>query len=141
MRNAMDFNPFEDAFIGVRIEDGVAFATVRCTIVRERQASILHTTLDELAKSNNGRVLLDLCGVTMISTACISDLLTLQEKCELLGGKFVLYGLGREISESLKQTGVLKKMNLAVEEEGARRLLLAKPRAGLVRSLFGRKAA
>jgi anti-anti-sigma regulatory factor len=136
------FNPFEDAFVGVRIEDQVAVASVRCTSVRERQAAILQQTLEELSKCHGGRVLLDLCGVGMISTACITDLIALQEQCKLLGGKFIIFGLAADLSNSLQSTGILKKLNLAADEQDARKQLrtrIGKP--GFVRSLLRRKAA
>ncbi|MBC7772185.1 MAG: STAS domain-containing protein [Pyrinomonadaceae bacterium] len=142
MRDPIGFNPFEDAFVGVRIEDEVAVATVMCSSVRERQAAILQQTLVELAKSHGGRVLLDLCGVGMLSTACIADFLALQEQCKQLGGKFVLFGLASELASTLRTAGVLKNLNLAADEHDARKQLQsAKGKPGFVRNLLRRKAA
>ncbi|MGE3108583.1 MAG: STAS domain-containing protein [Phycisphaerales bacterium] len=136
-----DLNLLEDAFIGVRIEDGAAVATVLCSSVRERQSSILRQTLDHLANSNGGRVLLDLCGVTNLSAACISNILSVQHACDAMGGKFVVFGLVGELADSLRQTGVLKQINLADDEAQARRVLSGKPsRHGLL-GLFRRDAA
>lgn len=141
MNFSKDFNLFEDALVGVRIEDGAAVVTVLCHSVRERQASLLHQTLDDLAKTNQGRVLLDLCGVKALSTACIANLLSLQASCAAMGGKFVVFGLVGPLADSLKQTGVLKQINLADDEDSARRLMSGKKsRPGLM-GLFRREAA
>lgn len=142
MREPTGFNPFEDAFVGVRIEDQVAVASVLCSSVRERQASILNQTLQELAARHRGRVLLDLCGVGMISTACIADLLTLQEQCRALGGRFVLFGLAGDLAATLRETGILQKLNVAPDELQARKQQQARnARPGLLRGLIRRKAA
>ncbi len=141
MNSMKDFNLFDEALVAVRIEDNAAVVTVLCSSVRERQAAVLMTTLQDVANANSGRVLLDLCGVGNLSAACITNLLAVQDCCASLGGKFVVFGLVGDLAASLRGSGVLKQLNLATDETTARLLLAGrKPRSGLF-GLFRRQAA
>lgn len=103
----------QPALTRISVRSGVTFVVVQAASVRERQAQLVADDLNRAADAGGGRVAVCLSDVTDLCTALINVLLSAEEHCRALGGRLVVFGLSRELSDLFRSTGLDKRITLA----------------------------
>lgn len=106
-------NP-QDTVLSFSRQGDAAVVTLACPAVREWQASVLSTYLNDVVERNRGRtVVVDVAGIGQFSCAWINTLIGLTERVARMGGQLVVVGLSRESRRLLKSTGLVRRLHLA----------------------------
>lgn len=125
----------EDSFLTINMVAGVAVVDVECQVIRERQASILASRLARLAEEHHGQIAVCLRSVRQLSLATLRDLIEADRLCRSLGGRLAVFSMPVHIQHQLRETGLLKKLNL--QRDAAAAVRFAQRR----RPLIGRERA
>lgn len=131
-----------DSFIAQSEHDSAGIAMIGMPSIRERQAVIMRERLAEIAKRREGRMLVGLTEVTSLSTSAIGDLVGLSKSCREMGGRLVLFGVSRQIMESIRAAGLHRSLDIAPDRAAAAAMLKARPaRTGGRLGMWGKKGA
>lgn len=109
----------EAAFVSVERSGAVAVARVACPTVGQREAPIVQNELIAAGESARWRLVVDMSGVTMLTSVGLGALVTLHNRCREAKGKMALYGLQGTIVELLKITKLERLFPIAKDREAA----------------------
>ncbi len=94
MSIAFDHTAVDSLFTSTQADHAV-IARVKCSNIRERQASVLEEGLGELARSNQGCVVLCVDQIQSATTSWISSLIELSDVCKAMGGFLEITGMSQ----------------------------------------------
>lgn len=113
MHRPAESEPAADTMFTLRRVGGAGVIALTCPALRERQAHLLAVYLADLAERLEGRLVLDVRGVSEFSCAWINAMLDLSARCVAHGGQLIVVGLSRPSRRMLASTGLLARLRVA----------------------------
>lgn len=97
----------------------VGVAALTCPRVSDGEASAIASHLREASYLLQGRMVLDMSGVSRFTCAWINAMIDISRRCASMGGKLVVAGLRREHRTMLRSFGLLKHLTIARDQHAA----------------------
>ncbi len=110
-------------YVSVQSRSHALVATIESHRVTERESAVIESVLTAPPNSAFSRILIDLSNVSLLSSAGLGMLVTLQQSVVARGGQVLVCGLKDDIKKILKVTGLLKTLKIVKDlDTGLKRL-------------------
>jgi anti-anti-sigma factor len=94
--------PFETANLSAQRIGGAAIARVLTPKVDDRNAGAVRADLERAAGEARGRLVIDLSGVLLLTSAGIGMLIQVRAACAAVDGRLALCGLSEQVLDLLR---------------------------------------
>lgn len=97
----------------------VLIARIVPSKVTEREAAVIRDEVNAAAEPAGWRVAIDLSEVTLLASAGLGALLTINKSCREGGGQLAVFGLGEDILGMMKIARLDKVLQIKPDREAA----------------------
>ena len=107
------------AFLSVKPVGKGLVAKVTCPAVGQRESQVLEQELRAAVGPVKGRAALDMSSVTVLGSMGLGVLVTITKVCKDAGGRLVIFGLSKDLTELVRLTKLDRFLSIAASERDA----------------------
>lgn len=109
----------QSTFVTSKLYGPAVIVRVEREKVGEHEAPIIQQEVTQAASPHGWRVAMDLSAVTLLASAGLGTLITLNKLCKSSGGKLALFGISEDILAVMKLTRLNTLLTISNDQESA----------------------
>lgn len=109
----------QSTFVTSKLYGPAVIVRVEREKVGEHEAPIIQHEVTQAASPHGWRVAMDLSMVTLLASAGLGTLITLNKLCKSSGGKLALFGISEDILAVMKLTRLNTLLTISNDQESA----------------------